>query len=675
MQGYWAGIRLGTAGVCGAILCLAFFCLTQPCTAGETPTIPASEKASTAASGDGPSGPGPTNNTSTPTSAEISHGAPDGAASQAQPACSDAAKTDCGTAVSPFVMPSKRELKAAHRAFERGLKLQKSEQIDEAFYAFEEAASLAPQDAEYVAAREMTREHLARQHIDRGNGEMLKGRQAEALAEFRSALSLDPQNEFAQQRMLDAAGPPPKSFSGPAQVVASQDSLAVSPAPGVHDFHYRGDSQGLLTAVALSYGLSITFDESFQTRRVRFDIEQADFATAMHAACAVTKSFAVPVEDTVLFAAADTSDNHRLFDRMGMRVFRIPTADASKDLQDIVNALRGTFEFRFVMPSPINDTITVRAPLNMLRAATQFVEGVSEPLPEVLLDIQVMEVDHTYAKNIGLHVPDQFNLYNIPVAALASLGGQNAQNLINQLISSGGINQAGNASIAALLSQLGSQQSGIFSQPLATFGGGLTLSGLSLDHLAAVLSMNESSVQSLDHVTLRASQGKEATFKLGERYPVLNASFSPISNSSAIAGVLGNQSYVAPFPSVNYEDIGLTLKAKPMVHQNSDVSLELSLQLRALGTTSVNGVPIITSREFTGGIYLKDGEPAFVAGMVTTSDQRSLDGLPTFAQIPGFGLLTSQHSHQSEEDELLILITPHVLSDPRRADAPPIWVK
>ena len=112
-----------------------------------------------------------------------------------------------------------------------------------------------------------------------------------------------------------------------------------------------------------------------------------------------------------------------------------------------------------------------------------------------------------------------------------------------------------------------------------------------------------------------------------------------------------------------------------MVHQNSDVSLELSLQLRALGTTSVNGVPIITSREFTGGIYLKDGEPAFVAGMVTTSDQRSLDGLPTFAQIPGFGLLTSQHSHQSEEDELLILITPHVLSDPRRADAPPIWVK
>jgi len=285
-----------------------------------------------------------------------------------------------------------------------------------------------------------------------------------------------------------------------------------------------------------------------------------------------------------------------------------------------------------------------------------------------------MEVDHTYTRNIGLHVPDQFNLYNIPAAAIASLGGANIQDLLNQLISGGGINQAGNMTIAALLSQLTSQQSGIFSQPLATFGGGLTLEGLSLDSLSAVLSLNESSVQSLDHVTLRASQDKEATFKLGARYPVLNASFSPIANSSAIGGVLGNQSYTAPFPSVNYEDIGLTLKAKPTVHHNSDVALELTVQLRALGTTNSNGIPIITQREFTGGILLKNGEPAFVAGMITTVDRHSLNGLPLFAQVPGFGVLTSQNSKQSEEDELLILLTPHVVSEPQRTETPLIWI-
>jgi Flp pilus assembly secretin CpaC len=96
--------------------------------------------------------------------------------------------------------------------------------------------------------------------------------------------------------------------------------------------------------------------------------------------------------------------------------------------------------------------------------------------------------------------------------------------------------------------------------------------------------------------------------------------------------------------------------------------------MRALGATNNNGIPIITSREFTGGILLKDGEPAFVAGMITGVDQRSLNGLPLFAQVPGFGVLTSQNSKQSEEDELLILITPHVVSDPNRANTPLIWL-
>ena len=198
--------------------------------------------------------------------------------------------------------------------------------------------------------------------------------------------------------------------------------------------------------------------------------------------------------------------------------------------------------------------------------------------------------------------------------------------------------------------------------------------GLSLDHLAATLSMNESSVRSLEHVTLRATQEKDATFKLGSRYPILNASFAPIFNNAAISKVIGNQSFAAPFPSVNYEDIGLTLKAKPMVHNNSDIALEVEIQFRTLGTTNTNGIPDILNREYKGGILVKEGEPAVVAGMITASDQRSLSGLPAFSRIPGIGLLTSQNTKQEEDDELLILITPYIVRSPDRPDAPEIWL-
>jgi general secretion pathway protein D len=589
--------------------------------------------------------------------------------------CSSATgSTGCPASALVPVPASAKDRKAAKHAFNQALKLQRSQKLDEAFYEYEEAARLDPQDIEYLTAREITRQHLAGTHLERGNSDFSEGRQAEALAEFRTALSLDSQNEYAQQRLTDAMGPAPIHTTGPAELVESADTLPIKPVDALRDFHFRGDSRDLLTAVATSYGLTVVFDDTFPTRQVRFDLDQADFATAIRAASTVTKSFVVPLEDTVLLAAQENADNHRLFDRMGLRTFYVPSSDPTKGLQELMNSLRTLFEFRFVSLNAAGNKITIRGPLGALEAATRFMQELDVEQPEVLLDVQVLEVDRTYARNIGVHFPNEFNLFNIPAAALTALGGQNIQQLINQLISSGGINQAGNSSISTLLSQLQSQANSIFSQPLATFGGGLTFFGLSLDQLGVVLSLNKSSVQTLQHVTLRAEQQKEATFKLGSRYPVMNASFSPISNSSAIAGVLQNQSYTAPFPSVNYEDIGLTIKAKPLVHHNSDVALELNVQIRALGATSVNGVPIITNREFTGGILLKDGEPAFIAGMISDSDQRSLTGLPLFSKIPGFGILTSQRSVQTEDDELVILLTPHVQSSPERAETPEIWL-
>ena len=74
--------------------------------------------------------------------------------------CSGAAA--CPTS---FKLKSNDE-KSAKRAFAKGMKLQQSQKIEEALYEFEEAARLAPQNAQYVTAREVTREHLAGEHLD-----------------------------------------------------------------------------------------------------------------------------------------------------------------------------------------------------------------------------------------------------------------------------------------------------------------------------------------------------------------------------------------------------------------------------------------------------------------------------------------------------------------------------
>jgi general secretion pathway protein D len=173
---------------------------------------------------------------------------------------------------------------------------------------------------------------------------------------------------------------------------------------------------------------------------------------------------------------------------------------------------------------------------------------------------------------------------------------------------------------------------------------------------------------------------------MGLRYPIQTSSYSSITSSvststlqslglsssqiSAITNAAGST-----IPSVSYEDIGLTLKAKTLVHGTSDVSLDLELQFRTLSATSVNGNPIILNREYKGATLLKEGETAVVAGMITKSEEKSLSGLPAFSTVAGIGALTSQRSKQEEDDELLILITPYVVDSLMRTAAPEIWMR
>ncbi|MCU1268859.1 MAG: repeat protein [Acidobacteriaceae bacterium] len=557
--------------------------------------------------------------------------------------------------------PSKKEIKQARAAFSRGMKLQGGAP-DAAFEEFSRAAELVPRNVEYMTTREVARQQLVYNHIQRGNSELQAGKQAEALADFRAAVNLDPSNRFAQERMRDALGDSAPKPPALPTVVDESPEIQVAPSKTLASFHFRGESKELLTTIARSYQVSAQIEDSVQSRRVFFNIDNVDFFKAMMAAGAVTKTFWSPLGEKQILVAADTPENRRQYERMAMRTFYIPGVDTPAVMTDIVNLLRNLLEIRFITPNAASATIVVRAPQAVLDAATQLLRSLDTSRPEVMLDVHVYQVSHTFARNIGVHIPNDFNLFNIPAGALAALGGQNIQSLINQLISSGGINQANNTAISALLAQLQSQQSSssIFSQPLATFGGGKTLTGVSLDHLSAELSLNEGWVKTLDQATLRASQGNDATFRMGSRYPILNASFAPVFNSAAISQVLQNNSFQAAFPSFNYEDLGLTVKAKTAITSDTNVNLQLEINLRALAGQSVNGVPIIGNREYKGSINLQNGEPAVVAGQVSRSETRDLSGIPGLSQIPGLGKLTGTNSKQVQDDELLVVITPHI---------------
>src|SRR5271165_2494879 len=381
-----------------------------------------------------------------------------------------------GTSMVPTETPQERA--EAKRDFKEGMKLKSSGKLDQAFRKFEQAAELDPHNLDYITAREFTRQQLVMEALQRGNKAMLNHNEIVGMAEFRRAAEYDPTNDFALQRLRDSMPEELEPAPQKMRVVEQSTPIELQPSGAHHDFHFRGDAKALLTQVTQAYGVVAEFDDSVQQRRVRFDIEDVNLATAMQAATQVTKTFWVPLSSRQMLFAADNIENRRNLEHMSLRTFYLPDVSSEQQLNEIMNSLRVLLELRFIAAEKSQSTITIRAQQPIVEAAARLLESLSGGAPEVMLDVRVYEVSFSLIRQLGTALPTQFTMFNINQSLIAGLG-PNAQNLINQLIASGGINQANSAAIQALLAQLQNQSNSILSHPFATFGGGLTLSGLS----------------------------------------------------------------------------------------------------------------------------------------------------------------------------------------------------
>lgn len=112
----------------------------------------------------------------------------------------------CGNGVPGGIscIPSRKDLKEAHNAYSRGLKLEDRRDFDQAFLEFDEASRLVPRDTQFFSAREVAKSQLVFQHTERGDQLLADGHRDPAAAEFRAALKLDPDNDYIQGRLADA---------------------------------------------------------------------------------------------------------------------------------------------------------------------------------------------------------------------------------------------------------------------------------------------------------------------------------------------------------------------------------------------------------------------------------------------------------------------------------------
>lgn len=548
----------------------------------------------------------------------------------------------------------KRDRKEAEKDFKQALEARKNGKLQDALMAASQAALLDPANHEYAFTRELLKQQMVHSYTESADQLSQSGKQKAAAEALQNALAIDPNDAYLQQRLRDVLPAENPTKQHALELLASVEPVELKPLSGKKDLHLQGDTRLIYQQIGKAFGVSMEFDQNLNSRSTAFDLNDVDFYRATEIAGKMLKTFWAPISANEAIVASDNQENRRQYERMELRTFYINDIAAPTDLNDIVNVLRTIFDMKFVSLETNRGTITIRAPREQAEAAASLLENLMDAKPEMLLDIQEIEFDSDRALQYGLNLPTDFTIFNIP-SEIRRVLGSDAQPVIDQL------NQTGTIDPSKINpADLANLQSSPLIQPFIFFGKGLTLTGVTVSPISGKLSASRSYSANLEHLTLRAIDGESALFRVGTKFPVANSFFSTVGVSNHGQALIGN------VPQFTYVDLGLSLKTTPHYLSGGMVRLELELEIAGLGATTLNGIPDITTRSFRGDITVRDGEQSVVAGVITDQEQRATTGFPVLSQLPGVSAALSGNTSDRPHQEVLIVVTPHVIRKPFR---------
>ena len=569
-------------------------------------------------------------------------------------------------------------LNARHKAekiYLEGAKALENKNLRKAAEEFAKAHELDPDNLRYTATVEIGRQHLVTELVQEAEKAKLLGHIDESHAKLAEALKLDPQNPIAAQHMHELAGElVPQHAQLQTEVDTGAPPIQLTPAIARHTFHLHTSEQDLLRQVLSAYGIQPTMDSSVKNQSVRFDVDDVDFTQAANMVKLVTNTFIVPLDPVRVLVALDTKDNRTKYERQVMETVYLPGSNIT-EMTDMGNMARNVFGATQITLAMEKSSMTVRAPEGQLNALNAAMQEMLNGKSQIRLDVRMYSVDKTRNMDLGVILPNTTTLFNIP-SELNSVIAQN-QSLVDQIISSGLASAGDYEAIAAILIAAGAV-SGVLSQPFGYFGGGLTLTGLTIGGGTANMQLNASNTHSIDQMQLIALDQEDQTIRSGTRYPIITSTYSSLSGSSvSIPGLSSSglsstlaslgisassltSSTSQTIPQVQYQDIGLTLKVTPRIEKDKAVSLKLELKLVSLQGATINDIPVLSNREYSATTTLRTGETATLVSAMSKQESSAVTGLPGLDELPGFQSGTNDNSTK-DTSQLVIAITPHIV--------------
>ena len=528
--------------------------------------------------------------------------------------------------------------------YSKGRKAETIQDYDAALEFYQKALKSDPNNAAFKIRLNQTRFEAGEMHIKAGLKQKENGDLQGAAAQFQRAQNIDPSSAIAGQELKktlaqiaeqthagDNAQPPSEDesqqyMSGPPQL-KPLSNVAIT-------YKASGDAKIVFDTIGKLAGLTVVYDPDFPARRIAVDLNNLTLEQALEVACYESKAFWKPLTENIILVAPDQTTKRRDYEEEVLKTFYLSNTVTPQDLTEIVTGLRQLFDLKRIQQLNSQNAIVIRATPDVLTLVGKVLNDVDKAKPEVVIQVEVLEARTDRLRNLGVQ-PGQSASIAINPNATTTSGGTNTTTTTNN----------------TTLNTLRHLNSNDYSVTLPNF----TANAVLTDTYTKIIQNPE----------LRSVDGQQAKLKIGDRIPIATGSFQ----AGVGVGAVGSQGLVNPLVNTQfeYQDVGVNIDITPRVHPNHDVSMKTKIEVSSVtGTSTIGGIsqPIISQRVVEHDIRLKDGEAFILGGLIQRTDTKTLNGWPGFAKIPVLRYLFSTDSVDHQEDEVLIVMIPHIVRLP-----------
>jgi len=483
-------------------------------------------------------------------------------------------------------------------------------QLDAAAEAYRKALALDAENARAKAgmpAVEMARRHKAA--LAEAGAALKAGNATDGASRLKQILSENPRNREASTMLRRIEEEQVKTS------VAAPELSAALKKPITLEFRDAPLRQ-VFELISKQTGLNFIFDKDVGPEvKTTVFVRNSSIEDVIRFVLVTNQLDRKVLNENTVLIYPNTPQKARDYKDLVVRSFYL----ANADVKQTATMVRQLVKTRDLFVDEKLNLLVVRDTPEAVRIVEKLIASQDLAEPEVMIEVEVLEVSHNTLEKLGIDWPSQV------AAGVIGAGGVPGQ---------------------------------ITGKELSGFNSGLVRITVSDPLIALNLRQQAGRTNILANPRIRARSREKARIHIGDKVPVITTT----------AGATGFVS-----ESVNYLDVGLKLEVEPQVYLEDDVGIKVGLEVSSVGaqtkTSSGTVAYTVATRNTATTLRLRDGETQILAGLISDEDRRSASQVPGLSKLPVLGRLFKSTDDNVTKTEIVLLMTPRVVRNIERPSA------